>query len=138
MWLASFLPFIILACTGVAQDRREVGLELVLLADASPSIDEKELAFQRQGYATAMTDPRVIGAIENSAYGTIAVTYVDWAGNTAVMVDWTIIDGPESASAFAEALVKPPRLAFGNNRIGGPCSKANGSSRSTISAPLAQ
>ncbi|PSK80149.1 uncharacterized protein DUF1194 [Limimaricola soesokkakensis] len=119
MWLASFLLFILLACTSVAQDRREVGLELVLLADASPSIDEKELAFQRQGYAMAMTDPRVIGAIENSAYGTIAVTYVEWAGNTAVVVDWTIIDGPESASAFAEALVKPPRLAFGNNRIGG-------------------
>lgn len=101
-----------------AQDRREAGLELVLLADASGSIDTEELAFQRQGYALALTDPQVIAAIEDSIYGTVAVTYVEWATNTAVVVGWTIIDGQETAEAFAAALIHPPRLARGSNAIG--------------------
>jgi len=110
-----------LTCLGSmagAQDR-EAGLELVLLADASGSIDAGELAFQRQGYAAAITDPRVIGAIQASLYGNVAVTYVEWATNTATVVDWMIIDGPESAAAFAAALDGVPRQAFGSNAIGG-------------------
>lgn len=97
----------------------EVDLELVLLADASGSISEAEIRFQRQGYAEALTDPRVLSAIANTAYGSIAVTYVEWAANTAVVVDWTKIDGAESARAFADALVVPPRQAVGRNAIGG-------------------
>lgn len=103
----------------MAQTPREAGLELVLLADASGSIDAEELAFQRQGYALAMTDPQVLAAIENSLYGNIAVTYVEWASNTAVVVDWMIVDGMGSAQAFADALTVPPRQAYGSNAIGG-------------------
>lgn len=103
----------------LAQTQREAGLELVLLADASGSIDAEELAFQRQGYAMAMTDPQVIQAIESSIYGSVAVSYVEWASNTAVVVDWMIIDGIDTAEAFAHALLGPPRQAFGRNAIGG-------------------
>jgi hypothetical protein len=111
---------LILMClaSGAFAQEREAGLELVLLADASGSIDADELAFQRQGYAAAMTDPRVIRAIETSLYGTVAVTYVEWAANTAVVVDWTIIDGAETAAGFAAALLGPPRQAYGSNAIG--------------------
>ena len=101
-----------------SQTTREAGLELVLLADASGSIDHDELVFQRQGYALAMTDPEVIKAIQNSLYGNVAVTYVEWATNTAVVVDWMIVDGPETADAFAAALTGPPRQAYGSNAIG--------------------
>lgn len=103
----------------VAHAQQEAGLELVLLADASGSIDASELEFQRRGYAQAMTDPAVIGAIESSIYGNIAVTYVEWATNTAIVVDWTIIDSAETAQAFADALLPPPRQAYGRNAIGG-------------------
>ena len=41
-----------------------------------------------------------IFSIENTAYGSIAVTYVEWAANTAVVVDWMRIDGPEAARSF--------------------------------------
>lgn len=102
----------------LAQDRMETSLELVLLADASGSIDATELAFQRQGYADAIQDPRVLEAIANTAYGHIAVTYVEWATNQGVVVDWMIIDGPEAAAAFAEALDTSARPAFGRNAIG--------------------
>lgn len=102
-----------------SQTQLEVGLELVLLADASGSIDAEELAFQRQGYALAITDPSVIEAIQSSLYGNIAVTYVEWASNTAVVVDWTIVSDLETATGFANALTGPPRQAFGSNAIGG-------------------
>ncbi|MBE3638074.1 DUF1194 domain-containing protein [Mangrovicoccus sp. HB182678] len=98
----------------------EVELELVLLADASGSIDRAETQFQREGYATAMTSPEVLGAIRQTAYGVIAVTYVEWAsaGEEDVVVPWMRIDGPESAAAFAGAILDAPRRAFGRNAIG--------------------
>lgn len=93
-------------------------LELVLLADASGSITQEEIDFQRESTATAITDPAVIEAIRNTLTGQIAVTYVEWAANQATVVDWTVIDSPETADAFAAALLGPPRLATGRNAIG--------------------
>lgn len=114
-WLMILLMF----ATPLHAQTREAGLELVLLADGSGSIDAAELAFQRQGYAQAITDPDVLAAIEGSTYGNIAVTYVEWATNTAQVVDWTIIDSPQTAQAFADALTGPPRQVYGSNAIGG-------------------
>lgn len=119
MRLSLVIALLFLPTLSAAQAQREAGLELVLLADASGSIDAEELAFQRQGYAVAMTDPLVISAIRNSIYGNVAVTYVEWATNTAVVVEWMIIDSEETALAFADALIGPPRLASGRNAIGG-------------------
>ncbi len=96
----------------------EVDLELVLLADASGSIDQAEIVFQRQGYAAAMTHPDVLSAIQSTLTGSIAVTYVEWAANQATVVDWMVIDGPQSAADFAARLLPPPRLAAGSNAIG--------------------
>lgn len=107
-WL--FVILSLLAAPAAAQD---VDLELVLLADASGSITDDEIRFQREGYAGAITHPEVLSAIAGTAYGAIAVTYVEWAANTAVVVDWTRIDGPESAASFAAALLVPPRQAYG-------------------------
>ena len=87
-------PFLFFFASSVLAE--EVELELVLLADASGSITEAEIEFQRNGYAEAITDARVLAAIRNSAYGAIAVTYVEWAANTAVVVDWTKMN-PRSA-----------------------------------------
>jgi hypothetical protein len=98
----------------------EVDIELVLLADATGSIDDAEIAFQRAGYAQALTDPAVIRAIESGLLGRIAVTYVEWAdaGSQDVVVGWTLIAGAEDAQAFAAALMVPPRRAYGRNAIG--------------------
>jgi len=114
LWVLGLMPVISLG-TALAE---EVDLELVLLADASGSIDDTEIRFQRQGYATAITHPDVLSAIANTAYGSIAVTYVEWAANQAVVVGWTQISGPAEAEAFAAALLEPPRQAYGRNAIG--------------------
>lgn len=112
-WIVLCLSMI--AGTVAAQD---TDLELVLLADASGSIDAREIAFQRQGYAQAITDPEVLAAISNTAYGTIAVTYVEWAANQVVVADWQLIDGRAAAEAFAAELLSKPRQAYGRNAIG--------------------
>lgn len=98
----------------------ELDLELVLLADATGSIDDDEIRFQRRGYAEAITNPSVLNAIASNIHGKIAVTYVEWADmfSQDVVVDWTVIDGPEAAAGFAEKLMAAPRRAYGRNAIG--------------------
>lgn len=104
----------------------EVDVELVLLADVTGSIDMAEAAFQRQGYAQAITDPRVLDAIASTFTGRVAITYVEWAGADAqdVVVPWTVIDGPATAETFAADLLAAPRLAFGSNAIGAALARA--------------
>ena len=107
-----------LACPAIPAFSQDTDLELVLLADASGSITPGELQFQREGYAQAITDPEVLAVIAGTAYGHIAVTYVEWAANQAQVVDWTLIDGPDAARGFAAALLDQPRQAYGRNAIG--------------------
>ncbi|ETX16238.1 hypothetical protein OCH239_08775 [Roseivivax halodurans JCM 10272] len=111
-------PALLAACLAAPAAAQDTDLELVLLADASGSIDAEEIRFQREGYAEAITDPEVLAAIAGTAYGSIAVTYVEWASHTAQVVGWTRIDGAESAEGFAAALLAEPRRAYGRNAIG--------------------
>ena len=101
--------------------RQAVDLELVLLADASGSIDGVETTMQRQGYATAMSDPQVLWAIANGGrHGRIAVVFVEWAGlrSQDVVVDWMVVDDAASAAKFGAQLIAAPRRAGGTNAIG--------------------
>ena len=102
-------------------DRMPVDLELVLLADATGSIDAAENRLQRQGYASAIVDEQVLWAIENGgAHGRIALAYVEWAGlrSQDLVVDWTLVDDAASAAGFAARLVAAPRRSTGVNAIG--------------------
>lgn len=98
----------------------EVDLELVLLADASGSIDINEIRFQRQGYAEALAHPDVLNAVAGGIHARIAVTYVEWAGPDAqdVVVPWSVIAGKSDAEAFGANLLAAPKRAFGRNAIG--------------------
>jgi hypothetical protein len=97
-----------------------VDLELVLLSDASGSIDEAEIAFQREGYASAITHPDVLKAMTSGWNGRIAVTFVEWGDfqHQDVVVPWTTIASAADADAFAKNLRTAPRRAFGSNAIG--------------------
>ncbi len=101
-------------------EANKVDVELVLLADASGSIDEAEIRLQRKGYADAITHPKVLNVIRDGLYRRIAVTYVEWGDQYSqeIVVPWTIVDGPESAARVAKILVETPRLAIGPNAIG--------------------
>jgi hypothetical protein len=88
----------------------DVDLELVLAVDVSRSMDPSEQRLQKQGYLEALKHPEVIAAIRSGFLGRIAVTYVEWAGPGAhrVVVPWAMIDGPETATAFADSIAAEP------------------------------
>jgi hypothetical protein len=98
----------------------QVDLRLVLAADVSRSIDDGEFELQRQGYAAAFRDPRLLRAIKSGAIGRIAVCYVEWSGTTAqrMMVNWTVIGDEESAAYFAGAILAEPRPFAERTAIG--------------------
>ena len=111
--LAPVLGLALLAGLGAPAPATEVkvDLQLVLAVDSSGSIDEKEFALQRVGYAKAFRNPRVIRAIGNGFHRAIAVTYVEWSGPgiQVPIVIWTRIFDAASADRFAAALIKTPR-----------------------------
>lgn len=91
-----------------------VDVELVLAVDVSLSMSPAELAIQRDGYAAALTDGRVLAAIADGPHGRIAVTYFEWAGNTMqrVVVPWMVIASREDAERVARQLsMLPPNSA---------------------------
>lgn len=111
---------------GFAQKKEKVDLLLVLAADVSRSVDEKEFMLQRKGYADAITNPRVLAAISSGKYGRIAVTYMEWSSHDlqTVIVDWTVLHDQASANRIAEALIESPRPHYGTTGIGTAIRKA--------------
>jgi hypothetical protein len=111
---------LVLALAWPARGQEPVDLELVLLADATSSMDSVEMAIQRRGYAAALVDPEVLAAVRGGALGRVAVTYVEWASarRQDVVVDWMVIDGPAAAQEFAGRLLVAPRRVHGVNAIG--------------------
>jgi len=70
----------ILVSSPVARAAEEVDLLLVLSSDVSRSIDARKFKLQREGYAAAIVNPRVIQAIGSRALGKIAINLVEWSG----------------------------------------------------------
>jgi hypothetical protein len=131
--LAAFLGFLAFSAASERAEAQSGGpggpvdLELVLAVDASGSIDEDEFRLQRQGWADAITHPRVLGAIRSGGHGAIAVMYLEWAavGCENVAVKWTRISDAVSAQRFASAITEAKRLdCWGGNAIGNAVSFA--------------
>lgn len=101
-----------LAATVAPSDAQEidVDLELVLAVDVSRSMDQREQVFQKEGYLAALVHPEVIAAIGSGFLGRIAVTYVEWAGpgRQEIIAPWTLVEGAESAEAFAASIAAKP------------------------------
>ncbi len=91
-------------------ESKRVDVELILAVDVSYSMDMDELAIQREGYAGAITSPEFLQALKTGPTGKIAVTYFEWAASNdqKVVMSWRVIDGPESADAVAEEILKAP------------------------------
>src|SRR5260221_3821359 len=97
-----------------------VDLALVLAADVSGSVDQQEFEFQRQGYAAAVNEPRVLDAIQSGTHQAIALCFIEWAvaPEQKVVVDWPIIRDREIAAEFAGKLLAAPRSFSGSTAIG--------------------
>jgi hypothetical protein len=113
--LALFLPHPSVAAA------EPVDLLLVLAADVSRSVDAAKFQLQREGYAAALSDPRVLQVIKSGANGRIAVCLVEWSGlaSQKVVIDWTLIDGAKAAQQFGDRLLETPRSFADRTSISG-------------------
>jgi len=89
----------------------KVDLLLVLAADVSRSVDSAKFQLQREGYAAAISDPRVLEAIRSGRNRRIGLSFVEWsgAGSQRVLIDWTLIADAENAKGFGDRLLEAPR-----------------------------
>ena len=105
----------------LARAAEPVDLLLVLAADVSRSVDSKKFQLQREGYAAALVNPRVLEAIQSGRRGRIGVLFLEWSGfgNQKVVIDWMLIDGPNAAQAFGDRLLESPRSFADRTSISG-------------------
>jgi Protein of unknown function (DUF1194) len=100
---------------GSSPTQRDVTVALVLAVDTSGSVSNGRFELQKQGYAAAFRNPRVLNSIHSLATQAIAVTMMQWTGPRlhVVVVDWTLINDKTSAEALAAAIDAAPRQLFG-------------------------
>ena len=102
-------------------DAPSVDVELVLAVDVSYSMDMDELAIQREGYAQAIVSKEFLQALKTLPNGKISVTYFEWAASSdqKIIIPWRVIDGPETADAVAEEIMKTPIRRASRTSISG-------------------
>jgi hypothetical protein len=106
----------------------EVDLALILAVDVSSSMNASEQRAQREGYVSAFRHPDVLRSIETGPRGRIAVAYLEWAGPAyqRVLVPWTVLERPDDAASFADALAALPLVAEAGTSISGGLAFAGG------------
>jgi hypothetical protein len=122
--LRRFLRVLVLAgfaLSPLAARAADVDLLLVLAADVSRSIDAAKFQLQRDGYAAAVSDPRVLDTIRAGRNGRIGLTFVEWSGIGAqhVVIDWMVIGDAASAKDFGDRLLESPRSFADRTSISG-------------------
>ena len=97
----------------------DVDVALVLVTDVSRSIDDSEFKLEKDGYASAFVNQKVLEAIQGGPTGRIAVAYVEFASSFEVrtVLDWTVIRDRMSAQAFINNLSAAPRSFWGRTSI---------------------
>lgn len=87
-----------------------VDIELILAVDVSQSMDDVEQQVQKEAYAEALVSPRFLSVVQEGDYQRISIMYVEWGDVHVqnVVVDWTIIDGLQSAQAVANKIINSP------------------------------
>jgi hypothetical protein len=102
-------------------DASSVDIELILAVDVSYSMDMDELAIQREGYAQALISSDFLQALKTGPHGKISITYFEWAASSdqKIVIPWRVIDGPETADAVANEILKTPIRRASRTSISG-------------------
>src|SRR5258708_35685922 len=84
-------------------------------------MDMDELALQREGYAQAIISKEFLQALKAGPTGKIAITYFEWAASSdqKIIIPWRVIDGPETADAVADEIMKTPIRRSSRTSISG-------------------
>jgi hypothetical protein len=103
------------------KDPAAVDVELILAVDVSYSMDMDELAIQREGYAQAIVSKEFLQALKSLPNGKIAITYFEWAASSdqKIIIPWRVIDGPETADAVSNEIMRTPVRRASRTSISG-------------------
>jgi len=124
-WVQSLLLTALLLAAPLAKAQStaqdQVDLLLVLAADVSRSVNQPKFQLQREGYAAAVSDKRVLEAISSGRHRRIAICFVEWSGVSAqkLVIDWTIVGDADQARKFGDQLLELPRSFAERTSISG-------------------
>jgi hypothetical protein len=112
---------VLLAQVPLTRADEEVDLLLVLAVDVSRSIDQTKFLLQRDGYAAAISNRGVLEAIRSGPHQKIGLNFVEWSGFGAqkLVIDWTVVDSPDTARRFGDQIVEAPRSFADRTSISG-------------------
>jgi uncharacterized protein DUF1194 len=95
--------------------QEKVGMQLILAADVSGSVNSTRYKTQQEGYLEALGDTRVLNIIRELDPPVLAVTFIAWAREQEVMVPWMAVKDAQSMDLFRNRLKGTPRPRIGIN-----------------------
>ena len=100
-----------------AAEQEKVGMQLILAADVSGSVNATRYRTQQDGYLEALGDVRVLKVIGDLDPPVLAVTFIAWAREQEVMVPWTRVHDARSMDLFRDRLKNTQRSRVGINTL---------------------
>ena len=103
--------------TAGAAEREKVGMQLILAADVSGSVNATRYKTQQDGYLEALGDPRVLDVIAGLDPPVVAITFIAWARDQEAMVPWTRVHDAATMDVFRNRLKDQQRARVGVNTL---------------------
>jgi hypothetical protein len=100
-----------------ASEQEKVGMQLILAADVSGSVNSTRYKIQQDGYVEALGDSRMLKVIRELDPPVLAVTFIAWAREQAVMVPWMRVQDAKSMDLFRSRLKDAQRPQIGINTL---------------------
>jgi Protein of unknown function (DUF1194) len=98
-----------------AAESEKVGMQLVLAADVSGSVNATRYKTQQDGYLEALGDPRVLNVIRELDPPVLAITFIAWARGQDIMVPWMRVHDAQTMDLFRNRLKDARRPPIGIN-----------------------
>jgi hypothetical protein len=103
--------------TADASAQEKVGMQLILAADVSGSVNSTRYKTQQDGYLEALGDSRVLNVIRELDPPVLAITFIAWAREQQVMVPWMRVQDAKSMDLFRNRLKDEQRPQIGINTL---------------------
>jgi hypothetical protein len=108
----AFAPF-----AANAGEQQKVGMQLILAADVSGSVNATRYRTQQDGYLEALGDSRVLDVIGGLDPPVLAITFIAWSREQEVMVPWMRVEDGRSMDLFRNRLKNTQRARIGVNTL---------------------
>lgn len=100
-----------------AGEQEKVGMQLILAADVSGSVNSTRYRTQQDGYLEALGDSRVLNVVRELDPPVLAITFIAWARDQEVMVPWMRVQDAKSMDLFRNRLKDTQRPRIGINTL---------------------